>query len=478
MNKKIQKLFSPKNFLVIGDVMLDVYEYGVVERISPEAPVPIFFSEKISYTLGGAGNVANNLKAAEQNVSLIALIGDDTEGERLLSIAENKKIVPNFLIEKGFKTIVKKRLIAENNQHVLRVDYENRDIETASFYEEKLLALVEDCMEGMDAILIADYNKNMISEIAMQGILSLAKEKGIPTFVDSKKKNPTLFKNAFLLKPNRKEFKENFGFTIKNLDAETLEKIDALRKKIQVENLVLTLGPDGIVLSHANGCFHHPTRAKKIFDVSGAGDTVLSWLALSVVHGFSMEEAVDIANYAAGVAVSKPGTAVVYPYEIRDAIHPKEHKIMSLEEIKERIAALREEKKTIVFTNGCFDILHRGHIEYLKKASELGDYFIIGLNSDDSVRRLKGKDRPINKQEDRAMLLSHLYFCDAVVFFEEDTPINLIKEIKPDVLVKGGDYKDKEIVGADFVKSYQGRVEIIDFVEGYSTTQIINSLKK
>ena len=464
MIHKIDQIFIPKNFLIIGDIMLDIFEYGKVEKISSEAPVPVFTSESEGHTLGGAGNVANNLRAAGQNVHLISLIGNDIEGDKLLNIAGNKKIIPIFLTAAGIKTTVKKRLITERNQHVLRVDYENKELNPSQF-DAKLLELLEDNIQNMDAIIVADFNKGFLSETSLNNIVKTAKENKIPLFIDSKKKNQYCLSNSFLIKTSRKKFKENFNFSIQQLDVQAFNFINETRKRIGAENLLITLGSDGILLSNDEKTSLHPTKVREIYDVSGAGNTVLSWTANAFTHGFSLEESIDVANYSAGVVVSKPGTSVVYPYELKEAIEPKDHKIFSLPDLKERTTALKSEGKKIVFTTGCFDILDKAFVHYLQKASEMGDYFVIGLNSDDSVRKIKGNDRPFNREEDRALVLSSLYFTDAVLLFEENDPVKIVEAILPDILVKGSDCQNENSLCYELVLKNGGRIETIPLLE-------------
>jgi len=465
----------PPKILVVGDLMIDHYLWGECERISPEAPVQVVDVKNESFVLGGAGNVLNNLKALGARVSVASVVGDDENSRWLEKRLEERDIKKLVLVkEKGRLTSKKSRVIATGHQ-IVRFDKESReDINKES--EAKILEALKENIDDYDLILLSDYGKGVLTLTLTQNIIGLAKDK-IPVFIDPKGKDYSKYRGADLITPNKKEASIASGIEIK--DDETLKKAGFyLKEKFNLKNVIITLSEEGMAIFEKN-MIKIPTAAREVYDVTGAGDTVLSALGFAVASKKSLKEAAYFANLAAGVVVGKVGAATATIEEIEEhesSLHKSssdEH-IKSFDEIEKIVKFLKEKNKKIVFTNGCFDILHIGHVKYLQKAKKLGDVLIVGLNSDDSVRRLKGKDRPVNPEYDRAYLLAALEAVDYVVIFNEDTPYELIKIVKPDILVKGADYKGKEVVGSDIAKE----VKLIEFVEGKSTTKIIEKVRK
>ena len=468
---------NSKEILVIGDVMLDEYYQGDVNRISPEAPTPIFSKKKEYNRLGGVGNVAINLMAAEQRVTIACSIGKDDNGKLIRSLLEANGINTDFVIETNKVSTTKTRLLASNNQQVIRIDCED----DAYLGEEILSELTERIKERISTfklILFSDYMKGFLEPSFMKRIINLALQNKIPVIVDVKDTNIEKYRNVTILKPNQKELSLLTGIQINN-ESDLLKAAKLLQIKTNCKYVLTTCGAKGMVLFGDQEPYFVKAVSREVYDVTGAGDTSVAYLAACYVNGLDIRDAVDVSNLAAGVQVLKVGTGPVYWKEIFSdcpscSINYRQ-KILN----KETIVALREknENKKIVFTNGCFDIIHIGHLRYLQAAKEKGDILVIGLNSDKSVERLKGIGRPIIPEEERAETLAALGFVDYVVIFEEDTPIELIKIIHPDVLVKGGDYEGKEIVGKNEVEEYGGIVELIPFVEGKSTTQIVKRIQ-
>lgn len=466
-----------KNILVIGDVMLDTYYKGEVKRISPEAPVPVFKKQSERSVLGGAANVAANLVAAGQNVSVMAMIGRDNTGTKLRQLFENRGINTDLIISLDRHTTEKTRFMASNNQQVLRSDVED-DSPMSDTDCAHMIAAFEQRIADFDLILMSDYLKGLLTYDFTQAVIQKAKARNIPVIIDVKDPRSEKYAGATLLKPNLKELRDLTGS-----GDETDEEIIAASKKLKdscnAAYVLTTCGGRGMVLVGDGEPYFVQAFGREVFDVTGAGDTTIAYLGACLVNGMGIREAVDIANTAAGIQVSKVGTSAVYWSEIRgrlvDQTETAMHKLIS----GRAVETFRKdhENQRIVFTNGCFDILHVGHIRYLQEAAKLGDLLIIGLNSDSSVKRLKGPERPINSEAERAEMLGALGFVDYVAIFDEDTPLELIKTIKPDVLVKGGDYAPDEVVGKKEVEERGGRLVLVPFVEGKSTTNIIEKIK-
>ena len=470
-----------KSILVVGDIMLDSYYTGDISRISPEAPVPVFKKERERSVLGGAANVASNLITAEQKVSLMSLIGDDKDGEYLRHKIEMTGINTELVMtDEARSTTVKTRFLAGHNQQVIRMDVEDA-IPISDEMSAKLILMLRERINEYDLILLSDYMKGLLTYEFTQSVIRIGNEANIPVLVDVKDRNVEKYSNAYLLKPNLNELRNLTGLSISpDNDKEIINAAEVLRKRCNCKYVLATCGSHGMVLTgHDEPGYFNKAVAREVFDVTGAGDTTIAYLSACMVNGFTMRESVDIANCAAGIQVSKVGTSSVYWREIRSALSKKamnvEQKILTGDALK-KFRKIHEEQ-VVVFTNGCFDILHSGHVKYLRQAASLGEVLVVGLNSDSSVKRLKGPTRPINNQEDRAEILCALGFVDYVVIFDEDTPLELIKVIQPDVLVKGGDYTPENVVGADFVKSRGGELFLIPFVEGKSTTNIIKKIE-
>ena len=471
--RNIQK----KKILVIGDVMIDTYFSGDVKRISPEAPVPVFRKKTERSVLGGAANVAANLVAAGQTVSIMAMVGNDANADKLKDILKENGINADLIISLDRKTTEKTRFLASNNQQVLRLDVE--DTEPLSENDgNKMLKILEEKIDEYDLLLLSDYLKGLLTYNFTQGILQLAKSKGIPAIIDVKDQNVEKYRDAFLLKPNKKEVNELTGMPV-GTDEEIIVASKVLKEKTNCKYVLTTGGARGMVLIGDGEPYFIESVGREVFDVSGAGDTAIAYLATCMANGIPMRKCVDMANYAAGIQVAKVGTSAVYWSEIRSYLATQKDEISHKILTEDTISTFRTEHKdkNIVFTNGCFDILHVGHVRYMQEASKLGDIFVVGLNSDASVKRLKGPERPVNNQDDRAEILSSLGFVDYVAIFDEDTPYNLIKAIQPDVLVKGGDYNPDNVVGKDIVEARGGELRLINFVEGKSTTNIINKMR-
>lgn len=478
---KLSKRLKSRNILVIGDVMLDTYYLGDVKRISPEAPVPVFKKENERRVLGGAANVASNLIAAGQQVSMLTIIGKDAEGKVLLDLFEKVNVSKEFVLLSSTRhTTTKTRFLCQNNQQVLRLDIEDVDDITSNEVAQMLDILEENVIE-FDLILLSDYLKGVLSFELTQGIMKIAKQYGIKVIVDVKDPKKEKYFGAYLLKPNLKEVRALTKMPAVT-DAEIIEASIELCTSCNCEYVLTTCGDRGMILVKADGTSKQIACAsKEVYDVTGAGDTVIAYLGACIVNGFDIVEAVSVANYAAGIQVSKVGTSTVYVKEVDEYIrentevHVSTHKTINWSDL--RSLRSNNKNKSIVFTNGCFDILHIGHIRYLKKAASFGDILVVGVNSDISVRKLKGESRPINSQEERVELLAALEFIDYVIIFDEDTPYELIKSVEPDVLVKGADYKPEEVIGKDFVEVRGGRLELVMFVEGKSTSNIIGKIK-
>jgi len=463
------------NILVVGDLMIDHYLWGSCERISPEAPVQVVDIAKETTVLGGAGNVVNNLRVLGANVSVSSLIGDDENGAELLSMLSNIGVnSDNIISQEGRKTSKKSRIIAVSQQ-ILRYDKESKSA-ISDESVAKMLQTLQKSVASFDIIILSDYGKGVLTESLCKGVIELAKSAGVRVLVDPKGSDFSKYSGAYLLTPNKKEAVVATGIEIR--DKESLERaLLVLKNECNLGVSMITLSEDGIA-THDKKVEIFPTVAKEVFDVTGAGDTVIASIAFALCAGKSIQESAAFANLAAGVVVGKIGSATVSLDEIEEyeaSLHKStsDAHIKSFEDIEMLVKRYRDSGKKIVFTNGCFDILHVGHVKYLQVAKSFGDVLIVGLNSDASVSRLKGPTRPVNIAEDRAYLLAALEAVDFVVPFSEDTPYELIKMIEPDVLVKGGDYEGKSVVGTEFAKE----LKLVEFVDGKSTTQTIQKIQ-
>jgi len=465
---------SHPHILVIGDLMIDHYLWGGCERISPEAPVQVVDIARETTVLGGAGNVINNLVALGAQVSVAGVIGDDENGKELLSmLASIGASSKGLILKHGRKTSKKSRVIA-SNQQILRYDNESKEsIDKSS--ERSIVSYVIDVIDSCDIIILSDYGKGVITDAVAGGVIAAARAAGKKVLVDPKGKNYRKYRGAYLLTPNKKEASEATGIVIH--DDESLKKaLLSLKETCDLECSMITLSEDGIAIFDEL-MRRFPTVAKEVYDVTGAGDTVIASLSFALSSGLSIDEAAPFANHAAAVVVGKIGSATVTLSEIEayeSSLHQStsDMHIKTHEEIFALANRLKKEGKKVVFTNGCFDILHVGHVKYLQEAKSYGDVLIVGLNSDRSVRELKGPSRPVNIEEDRAYILAALESVDYVVVFSEETPHELIKNISPDILVKGGDYEGKKVVGAEFAKE----LRLVQFVDGKSTTSTIERI--
>lgn len=491
--KKIKDI----NVLVYGDFMVDNYIHGSVTRISPEAPVPVLQVESKLSKLGGAGNVVNNIISLGASVKTLGGVGKDVEGQWIIDELRIRGIETRYVQQfMELQTISKTRLVSRNHQ-LLRYDEENVN-DMPHEYLKYLEENEEDIFQGIHIVVISDYGKGTVIKSIAQFLIKAARARSISVVVDPKGKDYSKYMGASVCTPNTKELGDVIG-EILNTE-EDLEKAGKrVRKSVQLENLLLTRSEKGISLfDNMDNKKDFPAASKDVVDVTGAGDTVVATVALLMVAGFSMEECCVIANIAASIVCSKFGASTlslnelmqqiehqgnnsIYPNKVFKNINQvgyldKQIKNYKADGIKPIILERKKGRK-IVFTNGCFDILHTGHVKYLQSAKQLGDCLVVGINSDSSVRKLKGITRPINSLEDRMDLLAALESVHYVVGFEEDTPLELIRAVMPDVLVKGGDYKVEDIVGAELVISNGGIVTTIPFVEGKSTTRIIQSIQ-
>jgi D-beta-D-heptose 7-phosphate kinase/D-beta-D-heptose 1-phosphate adenosyltransferase len=466
--------FRSARVLVAGDLMLDRYWHGGASRISPEAPVPIVLVNGIEERAGGAGNVALNLASLGTDVRLLGYCGRDEAGTNLIGILEKAGIA--CLIERlpQLPTITKLRVLSQHQQ-LIRLDFED------SFHHidpRMLIAGFKAALSDSNAIILSDYGKGTLN--AIRSLIELARSDDKPVLIDPKGSHFDRYRGATLLTPNRNEFETVVG--ICRDDDELVEKGWHLLEQQELEALLITRGEQGMtLLQRGEPARHLPTHAQEVYDVTGAGDTVISVLAAGLAAGASLLEATGLANLAAGLVVGKLGTASITPEELGYALHgPRTpHRgMIDFNTLEPFLVEARRQGEKIVVTNGCFDILHPGHVHYLRQAKALGDRLIVLVNSDASVRRLKGPSRPINPLEHRMTLLAAMECVDWVIPFEDDTPRDLIGLIKPDILVKGGDYQEiTAIAGHDHVMAHGGEVRLLDFVGDYSTSKIIQNIR-
>jgi len=466
---------TPK-ILVIGDLMIDHYLWGSSERISPEAPVQVVNVDSESIVLGGAGNVINNLNSLGAEVDVISVIGECEASEELKDLLSVIKIDTQYLFTQKDRVTSKKSRIIAAHQQVVRYDRESTD-EIDNKSQIAILNVFKAIINNYDVILLSDYGKGILTFELTQSLIAKANEKEKKILIDPKGLDYSKYKGAYLLTPNKKEASEATNIVIKDKKSLT-QSIRSLKDQNNLTVSLITLSEQGVAVFD-NELRIHPTVAREVFDVTGAGDTILASLGFALSCNKDIDEAIKFANLASGVVVGKIGSATatlneIIEYESSLKKSSSDEHIKTWGEISSIVNELKNKDKKIIFTNGCFDILHIGHIKYLEIAKSYGDILILGLNSNDSVQRLKGENRPINSQESRAYILASLEVVDYVVIFEEDTPFDLIKLIKPDVLVKGGDYEGKEIVGQDIAKE----LKLVKFIDGKSTTKIINRIQK
>ena len=465
--------------LVVGDVMCDVYLWGTVQRISTEAPVPIFESTAQHQVLGGAANVAANLRALGCEVRLLGIVGADAAGRCVRELLHRQGIDDTTVLEDPSRPTTEKTRLVAQQQHVLRLDRESRAPLTPALVKRALQHSTT-LLADVDGLVCSDYHKGVCTPGLLEPLFAMARAAGKPIIVDPKVRDFSCYAGATVIKPNLAEVERASGHPV--TDPTTLaHAAQRLLHQSQAQALLVTRGKDGMSLFHPpHEPVHIPAQAREVFDVTGAGDTVMATLSMALLCGLPLLDAARLANAAAGVVVGKVGTAVVSPEELRIALRADgvgaAHTILSADTLAMVLQQRQQRGETIVFTNGCFDLLHVGHIQYLQQARALGDCLVVALNDDVSVRLLKGERRPLLPQQERARILAALGCVDYVTIFSEATPLALIMCLRPNVLVKGGDYTPETVVGREVVEAYGGRVCILPYVAGVSTTEIIGSI--
>jgi D-beta-D-heptose 7-phosphate kinase / D-beta-D-heptose 1-phosphate adenosyltransferase len=475
----VRSRFGDFRVLVAGDLMLDQYIWGTVERISPEAPVPVLRIDHKSLVAGGAANVAANLRGLGCRVAVAGLVGMDQEGQHLLGILQALGIeTSSVLPAPGVPTTCKTRILG-GQQQMLRLDIES-GIAPCPELKAKLLASVEASVASCSAVVLSDYGKGLLDESVCQTIIRRSRELSIPVFVDPKGSSYGKYAGCDTISPNRIELATATASDSRNVES-LLEKGQKLRMSLGISRLAATLGELGIALLDSHGIRKFPALAREVFDVSGAGDTVIATLAASISGGLEFDDAIRLANLAASIVIGKVGTVPISRDELLAAL-PFERepdsveKICSVEMLLRQVAAWHFKGRRIVFTNGCFDLFHVGHLSFLEQAKRKGDCLIVALNTDRSIRALKGSGRPIVSEEARAKLLAALPCVDAVVLFNEETPLDLLRALRPDILVKGSNYLEEDVVGAEEMKEWGGRVSLIPVVGDSSTTAILRKV--
>jgi len=463
--------FNSVHVLIVGDVMLDQYWYGPTARISPEAPVPVVHIQQQQHRPGGAGNVALNIAALGSKVTLIGVTGIDQAADILINQLSDQGVHCAFLHLAHITTISKLRVLSQNQQ-LIRLDFEEAFMGLDS---QVLATKMHMALAAADIVILSDYGKGTLADVAL--LIQLARKAGKPVLIDPKGRAFTKYQGATVLTPNLAEFEAVVGgcATLEQL----VNKGEQLRQQLQLEALLITRSQHGMSLLRAHHPpLHLPAHAREVFDVTGAGDTVIGVLAAALAAGHDLVNATALANLAAGLVVAKLGTATISVTELEHALQLHHDKgIYDTHRLRKQVKAAQAQGETVVMTNGCFDILHAGHVHYLAQARTLGDRLIVAVNDDDSVRRLKGPSRPVTPLAQRMAVLSALEAVDWVVPFSQDTPEQLICQILPDILVKGGDYQVHQVAGHDCVQAHGGRVLILDWVAGCSTTALIAALQ-
>lgn len=463
---------------VIGDVMLDRYAYGEVRRISPEAPVPVTRVKRLTSVLGGAGNVAANLAGLGVQVYVAGMTGEDDHRRVLEKKLRELGVDYSGLIASPKRSTITKMRIIGARQQMLRLDFEEPGDLLPDEEQALLQWLRKHLDEGLDGIVLSDYAKGTCSDRFCQMVITQARAAHVPVLVDPKGSDWAKYRGCDLITPNVKEMCEAAGKSVPNVTPALVELAQQARETFDIRYVVVTRSEKGVTLVGKDDVITKAATAQEVFDVSGAGDTVASVLLAAISGKLSLADALELSNKAAGIVVSKVGTYPVHKEELLREIladsQPEsfDYRPMTWDEMARLTRTWQQAGETVVFTNGCFDILHAGHVQYLQQAAQLGNHLIIGVNTDDSVRRLKGQTRPFNHETDRARLLASLRDVDAVALFGEDTPTELIKKIRPDILVKGGDYKKEEVAGREYART----VEILPFKEGYSTTGLVEKI--
>jgi D-beta-D-heptose 7-phosphate kinase/D-beta-D-heptose 1-phosphate adenosyltransferase len=469
--------------LCVGDVMLDRFMYGSVDRISPESPIPVFSHERESRMLGGAGNVVRNLLSLGADVTMVSVVGDDAVGNQLTAlVGEEARLLPYLICEQHRISSKKTRYVAAGQQ-LLRADHETK-APISEVSASRLLETVTSELNGHGALILSDYGKGVLTPAVCTSLIAAAKKAHIPVLVDPKHPDISVYAGCDILSPNLRELAQYAGEASLTNTAAIVAAGQLLCRDHGIGHILVTRGKDGMVLISPQGMVAEThARAREVFDVSGAGDTVIATLALTIATGADLQDAMQLSNIAAGIVVGRLGTAVVYRDDITAALYmqqTREHhrKIMPADIAKDVIAGWKRDGLRVGFTNGCFDIMHAGHVSLLQDAKSQCDRLVVGMNTDASVTRLKGPTRPVNAENDRAHLLAAISSVDAVVLFDDDTPLTLLEILRPDILMKGADYSKEQVVGWEMVESYGGRVHLIPLKEGYSTTNMIQKMAK
>ncbi len=465
--------FSKAKILVFGDVMLDGYWHGDSNRVSPEAPVPVVKVDQMQDFLGGAANVAANCASLGVQTHLLGVIGQDQSAKKLKSLLDDHNIQHTLLESDTHPTIRKIRVIAQQQQ-LLRMDFE-KNFEAA--FVQVLKKEFEKCVQSVDMVIISDYAKGTLGDI--HAFIALAKKYGKKVLVDPKSKDYRHYQGADLITPNRHEFELAFGASEDFVSINN--KAQDAMAQFNIDHILITLGADGMLLTtKQKDAVHVPTKPLSVFDVTGAGDTVVGVLAASYAAGLPLSQSIEVANMAASIVVGYFGAVSVTVPQLQKVLQRDNFElgVLSKDQLLEAVAIARSKGEKIVMTNGCFDIIHSGHAKYLQEARHLGDRLIVAINADASIQKLKGPTRPINKLEDRLAVMAAMRPVTWVVAFEEETPKALLKAIKPDVLVKGGDYQADEVVGHEIVTEYGGEVKVLSLMPGRSTTQTISRIMK
>lgn len=471
---------TEKVVLVIGDIMLDRYLMGHVNRISPEAPVPVVLLDRSEARAGGAANVAANLSGLGLKAAIIGCIGNDESGRTLKQLIAEAGINTEHIFISNYRPTVAKTRVMSGTQQIVRIDDESVAAFNADESKQLQASVTLALAQKPSMVILSDYAKGMLDDASCKAIISQCKQFGIPVIADPKGRDYSKYLGATALTPNKKETAEACGVAMHETVA-LLQAAKQLKENLQLDFLAVTRGEEGISFIDADHTEHIPATAKKVFDVSGAGDTVIATLAAGLVHNLTPHDALQLANIAAGIVVGKVGTVPVGQSELLKTLVSEDgqsqvDKICDLQQLSELVSHWRASNQKIVFTNGCFDLLHAGHVTYLEAAKKTGDKLILGLNTDRSVSALKGPTRPVVHEGDRARVLAALASVDAVILFDEDTPLRLIDAIRPDVIVKGDDYTEEQVVGGKEVKSWGGSVKLIPLVQGRSTSNIIKKL--
>jgi len=477
-DKIIEQLGHPQ-VLIVGDLILDRYILGGVSRISPEAPIPVLTARGTEERLGGAGNVAANLVAMQAAVDVVGIVGNDGSGRILQELFAKLGVDSGGCVVDSTRPTIQKTRMMSGGHQMLRVDNEDvRPLDGAAL--QAVLTALPERIRRARAVIVSDYGKGLLTREVLDVTISCARAAGVPVLVDPKGDDYRRYRGATLVTPNRKEAEQAVGRKLDDL-TELPKAADELLQLAELDAAVITLGPDGIFYKSRNGTQGQvPALARGVFDVTGAGDTVVAQLGLWLAEGLPLEYAVSLANHAAAIVVARLGTHAVTRGELRAVFHEgprEENKIIRDAGLDRLLAEWRKEGRRVVFTNGCFDVLHAGHVQYLRYARSRGDVLILGVNDDASVKRLKGEERPINTLEDRMAVLAALEMVDAVTSFCEDTPANIIQRVTPHVLVKGQDWADKGVVGRQWVEAHGGQVVLAPLLPGRSTTSILGKVR-